>query len=56
MAAELRALPDIALELIPGAGGIFDVVVDGDKIFSKRSVGRFPYPGEITAELEKRTA
>ena len=33
--------------LLPGSGGVFDVVVDGKSIFSKKSVGRFPQEGEI---------
>jgi selenoprotein W-related protein len=42
-------------KMIPGSGGIFDVVVDGEKVFSKHSVGRFPDPGEVTRLLERRT-
>jgi selT/selW/selH-like putative selenoprotein len=34
-------------ELIKGAGGIFDVRVDGDLVFSKKQAGRFPAPGEV---------
>jgi predicted Rdx family selenoprotein len=33
--------------LIKGGGGIFDVVVEGDLLFSKHRVGRFPDPGEV---------
>jgi predicted Rdx family selenoprotein len=35
------------VELIAGSGGVFDVVADGKKIFSKAAVGRFPEDGEI---------
>jgi selenoprotein W-related protein len=28
--------------LIPGSGGVFDVVVDGRRVFSKHEVGDFP--------------
>jgi selT/selW/selH-like putative selenoprotein len=38
-------------KLIEGAGGIFDVVVDGRKIFSKHEAGRFPDPYEIINQL-----
>ena len=38
-------------ELIKGSGGIFDVVVDGDLVFSKKRAGRFPLPGEIEAAI-----
>ena len=37
--------------LIKGDNGIFDVVVDGDKIFSKHEQGRFPTPKEIVDRL-----
>lgn len=35
------------LRLIPGENGIFDVTVDGEIVFSKHKVGRFPEPGEV---------
>jgi selT/selW/selH-like putative selenoprotein len=34
-------------ELIAGSGGVFEVIVDGKKVFSKKALGRFPAPGEI---------
>ncbi|MFP6703788.1 MAG: Rdx family protein [Planctomycetaceae bacterium] len=37
--------------LIEGAGGIFDVVVDGKMIFSKHDVDRFPEHAEILGQL-----
>ena len=41
----------MAPELIKGRGGVFDVVVDGRRIFSKHAVGRFPEAQEILALL-----
>jgi len=38
-------------ELVCGGGGIFDVVVDGDMIFSKHESGRFPEPDEILSKI-----
>ena len=38
-------------ELIQGRGGVFDVVVDGRRIFSKHEAGRFPEESEILALL-----
>jgi len=43
-----------ATELIPGAGGIFDVAQDGELIFSKFKTGRFPEPEEIISLLRQR--
>jgi selT/selW/selH-like putative selenoprotein len=37
--------------LTPGGNGIFDVVVDETKIFSKFEKGRFPENDEILALL-----
>jgi selenoprotein W-related protein len=34
-------------ELIPGSGGVFEITVDGKKLFSKKALGRFPLDGEI---------
>ncbi len=38
-------------KLIPSGGGVFEVVADGDLIFSKRNQGRFPDDEEILAAL-----
>ncbi len=34
-----------------GSGGVFDVVADGRKVYSKHETGRFPEPGEVVALL-----
>ena len=51
MAAELKHTRAIEATIIKGSGGVFDVVVDGALIFSKKQLGRFPEPGEIVAKL-----
>ncbi len=35
------------LEVIPGKGGIFDVHVDGELVFTKRMLGRYPDPDDV---------
>ena len=40
-----------SLELVPGAGGIFEVTRDGEKVFSKKEMGRFPEWDEIKRAL-----
>lgn len=40
-------------ELIKGGGGIFDVEVDGSRIFSKHEAGRFPEDDEILEQLRR---
>jgi hypothetical protein len=42
----------IPAEDIRGSKGQFDVLRDGDLIFSKQTSGRFPEPGEILAALQ----
>jgi len=34
-------------ELIAGSGGVFEITVDGAKLFSKKALGRFPLDGEV---------
>jgi selenoprotein W-related protein len=34
-------------QLLPGTGGIFEVTVNGDLIFSKKALGRHAEPGEV---------
>ena len=46
---------DIAsFRLITGGGGCFEVVIDGEKVFSKLETGRFPEPAEIKNAVKAR--
>jgi selenoprotein W-related protein len=38
---------DADIELIASAGGVYEIVVDGKNIFSKKALNRFPEDGEI---------
>ena len=51
MAAAIQGETGVEAELIPGGNGIFDVVVDSKKIFSKYEMDRFPENGEILSML-----
>ena len=42
-----------ALELLPSGGGVFEVNLDGEPIFSKRATSRFPELEEIKAHLDR---
>jgi selenoprotein W-related protein len=44
----------VKAELIEGSGGIFDVAVDGELVFSKHRVGRFPQNEEVLRALSAR--
>jgi selT/selW/selH-like putative selenoprotein len=36
-----------AIEVVTGANGIFDVHVDGELVFTKSMLGRYPEPDEV---------
>jgi selenoprotein W-related protein len=40
------------MELIPSSGGAFEVVVNGETIYSKKETGKFPNNEEIIKHLE----
>jgi predicted Rdx family selenoprotein len=43
-----------AIEVVPGADGIFDVQVDGDLVFTKSMLGRYPDPDDVMPLLRSR--
>lgn len=47
-------LGEVALQ--PGEGGIFEIHVDGERIFSRAEAGRFPEAKEIKQRLRDRIA
>lgn len=42
--------------LVPGRGGIFEVRLDGELLFSRKAAGRFPETKEIKQMLRDRIA
>ena len=50
---ELNSEFDADVELIASAGGVYEVVVDGKNIFSKKALNRFPNDEEIIALIKK---
>lgn len=44
------------LRLVMGSKGVFDVVVDGDVLFSKKGAGRHAKPGEVLDLFRSRYA
>ena len=52
LADELHKVLGVKANLVPGGNGIFDVIVDGELVFSTSKVGRFPKPGEVVAKLK----
>jgi predicted Rdx family selenoprotein len=43
-----------AVEVVPGADGIFDVQVEGGIVFTKSMLGRYPDPNDILPLLRSR--
>jgi len=44
---------DLDIELVRGSGGVYEIVVDGETVFSKKKEGRFPDSGEIVALMRR---
>jgi selenoprotein W-related protein len=42
------------LEVVPGKGGIFDVHVDGELVFTKSMLGHYPQPEDVMPLLRER--
>ncbi|MFQ6757641.1 Rdx family protein [Desulfovibrionaceae bacterium CB1MN] len=40
------------VELIPGSGGIYEIMADGRLVFSKKAAGRFAEPEEIISLIQ----
>ena len=40
------------VELVASSGGVFEVVTDGNLVFSKQSLNRFPADGEVANLLK----
>jgi selenoprotein W-related protein len=47
--------PEIeSLTLIPAEGGVFEVKVDADLVFSKKELGRHAEPGEVKRLIQAK--
>jgi|CXWL01.1.fsa_nt_gi predicted Rdx family selenoprotein len=44
----------IEFELIVGEKGIFDVHLDGERLYCKQEIGRFPQYGEIPLAISMK--
>ena len=43
-----------SLEVVTGSGGIFDVHLDGQLVFTKSMLGRYPQPEDVLPLLRER--
>ena len=55
LAEELREAFGVEAELINDHSdrGIFDVIVDGKLVFSRKEIRRLPEPGEVVGKLKQ---
>ena len=42
------------VEVVTGSGGIFDVHLDGELVFEKSMLGRYPDPDDVLPLLRER--
>jgi selT/selW/selH-like putative selenoprotein len=55
LAAELKqAWPETDVRLVASSGGVFEVKLDGDLIFSKKALRRHAEPGEVVGLIRAR--
>ncbi len=43
-----------SVEVVAGSGGIFDIHVDGELVFEKRMLGRYPDPDDVLPLIRER--
>jgi len=43
-----------SIEVVTGTGGIFDVHLDGELVFTKSMLGRYPQPDDVLPLLRER--
>jgi selenoprotein W-related protein len=54
LAEDLQRKLGIQPELVRSSGGVFEVTIDNQLLFSKKKLGRFPQPGEIEEILSAK--
>ena len=56
MEAELKSrFPGVETKLISSGGGVYEIILDGKLIFSKKTLGRFPDDGEMVTLIKQAT-
>ncbi|MCP5518387.1 MAG: SelT/SelW/SelH family protein [Verrucomicrobiales bacterium] len=42
-----------ALKLIPSTGGVFEIRVNGRRVYSKKATGQFPDPDAVVRDVRR---
>jgi selT/selW/selH-like putative selenoprotein len=54
LAAELKQnFPEAQVRLVQSSGGLFEVTVDGQLVFSKKATRRHAAPGEVVQAVQR---
>ena len=48
----MKEIFEVEAKLVASSGGCFEIVVDGELIFSKLNEGRFPEKDEVVAVMK----
>jgi selT/selW/selH-like putative selenoprotein len=48
-----QAFPDAEVRLVESSGGVFEVMVDGRPVFSKKASRRHAGPGEVLKAIQQ---
>jgi selT/selW/selH-like putative selenoprotein len=51
-----QVFPDTQVRLVQASGGLFEVSVDGQLVFSKKATRRHATPGEVVQAIERLRA
>ncbi len=54
MAARIKSDLDAKVDMIRSSGGVFEVVADGELVYSKKTTGMFPDEARLVAELASK--
>lgn len=49
MSDRLSRIDGAEIELVKGSGGVFEITLDGEIVYSKKTTGRFPAWKEVEA-------
>jgi selT/selW/selH-like putative selenoprotein len=48
-----EAFPEVEVRLVQASGGLFEVTVDGQLVFSKKALRRHAEPGEVVKAIQQ---
>tara|TARA_B100000315_G_scaffold253695_1_gene293071 strand:- start:3388 stop:3555 length:168 start_codon:yes stop_codon:yes gene_type:complete len=52
---QLNELHNADIDLVAGGGGVFEITLDGELVFSKKSEGRFPTDEDLQSLIPNQS-